>query len=55
MAKIDALTPRKSEEVYDDSKRMKVESIPELVEKELAKEKQLSPKSSWTRRIKRSC
>ena len=39
MAKIDALTPRKSEEVYDDSKDEKVESIPELVEKELAKEK----------------
>lgn len=39
MAKIDALTPRKSEEVYDDSEDEKVESIPELVEKELAKEK----------------
>lgn len=39
MAKIDALTPRKSEEVYDDSKDEKVESIPELLEKELAKEK----------------
>lgn len=39
MAKIDALTPRKFEEVYDDSKDEKVESIPELVEKELAKEK----------------
>lgn len=39
MAKIDALTPRKSEEVYDDSKDEKVDSIPELVEKELAKEK----------------
>lgn len=39
MAKIDALTPRKSEEVYDDSKDEKIESIPELVEKELAKEK----------------
>lgn len=39
IAKIDALTPRKSEEVYDDSKDEKVESIPELVEKELAKEK----------------
>lgn len=39
MAKIDALTPRRSEEVYDDSKDEKVESIPELVEKELAKEK----------------
>lgn len=39
MTKIDALTPRKSEEVYDDSKDEKVESIPELVEKELAKEK----------------
>ncbi|UVF03456.1 hypothetical protein [Streptococcus equinus] len=39
MAKIDALAPRKSEEVYDDSKDEKVESIPELVEKELAKEK----------------
>lgn len=39
MAKIDALTPRKSEEVYDDSKDEKVESISELVEKELAKEK----------------
>ena len=39
MAKIDALRPRKSEEVYDDSKDEKVESIPELVEKELAKEK----------------
>ncbi|KFN87269.1 hypothetical protein H702_07420 [Streptococcus equinus JB1] len=39
MAKIDALTPRKPEEVYDDSKDEKVESIPELVEKELAKEK----------------
>ncbi len=39
MAKIDALTPRKSEEVYDDSKDEKAESIPELVEKELAKEK----------------
>ena len=37
MAKIDALTPRKSEEVYDDSKDEKIESIPELVEKELAK------------------
>lgn len=40
MAKIDALTPRKSEEVYDDSKDEKVESIPELVEKELAKERE---------------
>lgn len=39
MAKIDALTPRKFEEVYDDSEDEKVESIPELVEKELAKEK----------------
>ena len=39
MAKIDALTPRKSEEVYDDSEDEKVDSIPELVEKELAKEK----------------
>ncbi|MCO4611092.1 hypothetical protein Si063_01599 [Streptococcus infantarius subsp. infantarius] len=39
IAKIDALTPRKSEEVYDDSEDEKVESIPELVEKELAKEK----------------
>lgn len=39
MAKIDALTPRKSEEVYDDSEDEKVESIPELVEKELAREK----------------
>ena len=39
MAKIDALMPRKSEEVYDDSKDEKIESIPELVEKELAKEK----------------
>ena len=39
MAKIDALTPRKSEEVYDDSEDEKVESIPELLEKELAKEK----------------
>ncbi|MCO4635928.1 hypothetical protein Si035_00715 [Streptococcus infantarius subsp. infantarius] len=39
MAKIDALTPRKSEEVYDDSDDEKVDSIPELVEKELAKEK----------------
>jgi hypothetical protein len=39
MAKIDTLTPRKSEEVYDDSKDEKIESIPELVEKELAKEK----------------
>ncbi|XXV93573.1 hypothetical protein AAIB42_03775 [Streptococcus ruminicola] len=39
MAKIDALTPRKSEEVYDDSEDEKVESISELVEKELAKEK----------------
>lgn len=39
MAKIDALTPRKFEEVYDDSKDEKVESIPELLEKELAKEK----------------
>lgn len=39
MAKIDALTPRKFEEVYDDSKDEKVDSIPELLEKELAKEK----------------
>lgn len=39
MAKIDALTTRKSEEVYDDSEDEKVDSIPELVEKELAKEK----------------
>ena len=38
MAKIDALTPRKSEEVYDDSKDEKIESIPELVVIELAKE-----------------
>lgn len=37
MAKIDALTPRKSEEIYDDSEDEKVESIPELLAKELAK------------------
>ena len=45
MAKIDALTPRKSEEVYDDSEDEKVDSIPELVEKEKAakSEKVLGP------------
>ncbi|TFH44942.1 hypothetical protein E3305_01650 [Streptococcus equinus] len=36
-AKIDALVPRKSEQVYTESEETKEESIPELLAKELAK------------------
>lgn len=51
MAKIDALTPRKSEEVYDDSKDEKVESIPELVEKELVEKELAKEKAAKSEKV----
>ncbi|WP_286782856.1 hypothetical protein [Streptococcus sp. UBA4344] len=48
MAKIDALVPRKSQEEYHEPEEEKAETIPELLEKELAKRQEFAELSEST-------